>query len=117
MATSCDAIVIGTGRAGPFLAQRLAGAGMKVAIIERKLFGGTCVNTGIPTKTMVASRLEVCCSRSAPGPVRRPQLSTSRPASDVTRKPPLRLTSPVLRSHEFRMPYLEDPQRHKRTLP
>ena len=51
-----DAIVIGTGQAGPFLAQRLAGAGMKVAIIERKLFGGTCVNTGcIPTKTMVAS--------------------------------------------------------------
>jgi 2-polyprenyl-6-methoxyphenol hydroxylase-like FAD-dependent oxidoreductase len=41
-----DAIIIGTGQAGPFLAQRLAGAGMKVAIIERKLFGGTCVNTG-----------------------------------------------------------------------
>ncbi len=51
-----DAIIIGTGQAGPFLAQRLAGAGMKVAIVERKLFGGTCVNTGcIPTKTMVAS--------------------------------------------------------------
>jgi pyruvate/2-oxoglutarate dehydrogenase complex dihydrolipoamide dehydrogenase (E3) component len=51
-----DAIIIGTGQAGPFLAQRLAGAGMKVAIIERKLFGGTCVNTGcVPTKTMVAS--------------------------------------------------------------
>jgi pyruvate/2-oxoglutarate dehydrogenase complex dihydrolipoamide dehydrogenase (E3) component len=51
-----DAIIIGTGQAGPSLAGRLAGAGMKVAIIERKLFGGTCVNTGcIPTKTMVAS--------------------------------------------------------------
>jgi len=51
-----DAIIIGTGQAGPFLAQRLAAAGMKVAIIERKLFGGTCVNTGCtPTKTMVAS--------------------------------------------------------------
>ena len=51
-----DAIVIGTGQAGPSLAQRLAKAGMKVAIVERKLFGGTCVNTGcIPTKTMVAS--------------------------------------------------------------
>ena len=51
-----DAIVIGTGQAGPALAARLAGAGMKVAIIERKLFGGTCVNTGcIPTKTLVAS--------------------------------------------------------------
>ncbi|MBI1941190.1 MAG: mercuric reductase, partial [Acidobacteria bacterium] len=51
-----DAIIIGTGQAGPALAGRLAGAGMKVAIIERKLFGGTCVNTGcIPTKTLVAS--------------------------------------------------------------
>lgn len=51
-----DAIIIGTGQAGPSLAGRLAGAGMKVAIIERKLFGGTCVNTGcIPTKTLVAS--------------------------------------------------------------
>jgi len=54
--TTYDAIVIGTGQAGPSLAQRLAKAGMKVAIVERKLFGGTCVNTGcIPTKTMVAS--------------------------------------------------------------
>jgi len=51
-----DAIIIGTGQAGPFLAERLAGAGMKVAIIERKLFGGTCINTGCtPTKTMIAS--------------------------------------------------------------
>jgi pyruvate/2-oxoglutarate dehydrogenase complex dihydrolipoamide dehydrogenase (E3) component len=51
-----DAIIIGAGQAGPFLAQRLAASGMKVAIIERKLFGGTCVNTGCtPTKTMVAS--------------------------------------------------------------
>ena len=51
-----DAIVIGTGQSGPFLATRLADAGMKVAIIERKFFGGTCVNAGcIPTKTMVAS--------------------------------------------------------------
>jgi pyruvate/2-oxoglutarate dehydrogenase complex dihydrolipoamide dehydrogenase (E3) component len=56
MTKTYDAIIIGTGQAGPFLAQRLAGAGMKVAIIERKLFGGTCVNTGcVPTKTMVAS--------------------------------------------------------------
>lgn len=51
-----DAIIIGTGQAGPALAARLAGAGMKTAIIERKKFGGTCVNTGcIPTKTLVAS--------------------------------------------------------------
>src|SRR5580698_6822680 len=56
MTKTYDAIIIGTGQAGPFLAQRLAGAGMKVAIIERKLFGGTGVNTGcIPSKTMVAS--------------------------------------------------------------
>lgn len=56
MAKSYDAIIIGTGQAGPFLAQRLAASGMKVAVVERKLFGGTCVNTGcIPTKTMVAS--------------------------------------------------------------
>jgi pyruvate/2-oxoglutarate dehydrogenase complex dihydrolipoamide dehydrogenase (E3) component len=51
-----DAIVIGTGQAGPTLAHRLAGAGMRVAVLERHYFGGTCVNTGCtPTKTMVAS--------------------------------------------------------------
>src|SRR6201992_498749 len=56
MVKNYDAIIIGTGQAGPFLAQRLATAGMKGAIIERKLFGGTCVNTGCtPTKTMIAS--------------------------------------------------------------
>jgi pyruvate/2-oxoglutarate dehydrogenase complex dihydrolipoamide dehydrogenase (E3) component len=51
-----DAIIIGAGQAGPSLAGRLTGAGMTVALIERKLFGGTCVNTGcMPTKTLVAS--------------------------------------------------------------
>ncbi|HTS28174.1 MAG TPA: FAD-containing oxidoreductase [Bryobacteraceae bacterium] len=56
MADAFDAIIIGTGQAGPSLAGRLADAGMSVAVVERKLFGGTCVNTGcIPTKTMVAS--------------------------------------------------------------
>jgi pyruvate/2-oxoglutarate dehydrogenase complex dihydrolipoamide dehydrogenase (E3) component len=51
-----DAIIIGTGQAGPSLAARLVEVGMKIAVIERKLFGGTCVNTGcIPTKTLVAS--------------------------------------------------------------
>ncbi len=51
-----DAIIVGTGQAGPSLAKRLAGSGMNVAIIERKLFGGTCVNTGCtPTKSLVAS--------------------------------------------------------------
>src|SRR5689334_1134008 len=56
MSVSYQAIIIGTGQAGPPLARRLTSAGMKVAIIERGLFGGTCVNTGcIPTKAMVAS--------------------------------------------------------------
>jgi len=51
-----DAIIIGTGQAGPSLTARFAAAGMAVAIIERHKFGGTCVNTGcIPTKTLVAS--------------------------------------------------------------
>jgi pyruvate/2-oxoglutarate dehydrogenase complex dihydrolipoamide dehydrogenase (E3) component len=51
-----DAIVIGTGQSGPSLAVRLANAGRKTAIVERKLFGGTCVNVGcIPTKTLIAS--------------------------------------------------------------
>ena len=66
MKHSYDAIIIGTGQAGPPLAARLAGAGMRVAIIERKLFGGTCVNTGcIPTKTMVASAYAARMSRRA----------------------------------------------------
>jgi pyruvate/2-oxoglutarate dehydrogenase complex dihydrolipoamide dehydrogenase (E3) component len=56
MNQSFDAIVIGAGQAGPSLAGRLTGAGMKAALVERKLFGGTCVNTGcMPTKTLVAS--------------------------------------------------------------
>src|SRR5689334_9133793 len=51
-----DSIIIGTGQAGPSLAFRLAAAGRRVAIIERHLVGGTCVNVGCtPTKTMVAS--------------------------------------------------------------
>jgi pyruvate/2-oxoglutarate dehydrogenase complex dihydrolipoamide dehydrogenase (E3) component len=54
--TRYDAIIIGTGQAGPALTRRLAGSGMQVAIIERGRFGGTCVNTGCtPTKTLVAS--------------------------------------------------------------
>jgi pyruvate/2-oxoglutarate dehydrogenase complex dihydrolipoamide dehydrogenase (E3) component len=56
MTSSYDAIVIGAGQAGPSLAGRLTAAGMKVALVERNLFGGTCVNTGcMPTKTLVAS--------------------------------------------------------------
>jgi pyruvate/2-oxoglutarate dehydrogenase complex dihydrolipoamide dehydrogenase (E3) component len=73
-----DAIIIGTGQAGPALARRLVAAGWKVAIIERKLFGGTCINTGCtPTKTLVASAYAAHLARRAadygviiPGPVR-----------------------------------------------
>jgi pyruvate/2-oxoglutarate dehydrogenase complex dihydrolipoamide dehydrogenase (E3) component len=56
MARNFDAIIIGAGQAGPPLAGRLTAAGQTVAIVERHLFGGTCVNTGCkPTKTLVAS--------------------------------------------------------------
>ena len=56
MAERFDAIVIGAGQAGPALCARLDKQGLKTALIERKLLGGTCVNNGcIPTKTMVAS--------------------------------------------------------------
>ena len=72
-----DAIIIGTGQAGPPLASSLAAEGLKVAVIERKRFGGTCVNTGcIPTKTLIASARAAWMARSAerygvlvPGPV------------------------------------------------
>jgi pyruvate/2-oxoglutarate dehydrogenase complex dihydrolipoamide dehydrogenase (E3) component len=61
-----DAIIIGTGQAGPALAQRLVAAGRKIAIIERKFFGGTCVNTGCtPTKTLVASAYAAHLARRA----------------------------------------------------
>ena len=61
-----DSIVIGTGQAGPSLAVRLAEAGRKTAIIERKLFGGTCVNTGCtPTKALIASARVAYLARRA----------------------------------------------------
>jgi pyruvate/2-oxoglutarate dehydrogenase complex dihydrolipoamide dehydrogenase (E3) component len=64
--TAFDAIIIGAGQAGPPLAARLTGAGMKVALVERALFGGTCVNTGCtPTKTMVASAYAAHLARRA----------------------------------------------------
>ena len=66
MAKKYDAIVIGTGQSGPSLAARLTKEGMKTAIIERKLFGGTCVNVGcIPTKTLVASARAAYMARRA----------------------------------------------------
>lgn len=61
-----DAIIVGAGQAGPPLAGRLTQAGMSVAVIERKLFGGTCVNTGcMPTKTLVASAYAAHLARRA----------------------------------------------------
>jgi pyruvate/2-oxoglutarate dehydrogenase complex dihydrolipoamide dehydrogenase (E3) component len=61
-----DAIVIGTGQSGPALARRLVAAGQDVAVIERKLFGGTCVNTGCtPTKALVASAYAAFLARRA----------------------------------------------------
>ncbi|HKD83841.1 MAG TPA: FAD-containing oxidoreductase [Terriglobales bacterium] len=66
MSKTYDAIIIGTGQSGPFLAIRMAKAGRRVAIIERGLFGGTCVNTGcIPTKTLVASARVAYVARRA----------------------------------------------------
>lgn len=66
MAERFDAVVIGTGQAGPSLAVRLAGAGWSVAIVERGRFGGTCVNTGcMPTKTLVASAYAAHLARRA----------------------------------------------------
>ena len=64
--TRFDAIIIGSGQAGPSLAGRLTRAGMTVAFVERKLFGGTCVNTGcMPTKTLVASAYAAHLARRA----------------------------------------------------
>jgi len=66
MTTRFDAIVIGTGQSGPSLAARLAGMGQKVAIVERKRYGGTCVNNGcMPTKTLVASAYAAHLARHA----------------------------------------------------
>ena len=66
MKTKFDAVVIGTGQSGPALAVQLAGAGQKVAIVERNRFGGTCVNTGCtPTKTLVASAYAAHLARRA----------------------------------------------------
>ena len=66
MTLTFDAILLGTGQANPALAARLDAAGMRVAVIERKHFGGTCVNTGcMPTKTMVASAYAAHLARRA----------------------------------------------------
>ena len=73
-----DDIVIGGGQAGPSLAVRLAGAGRRVAIVERRHLGGTCINTGCrPTKALIASAKVAAMARRAAdygiaaGPVQR----------------------------------------------
>ena len=66
MSEQFDAIIIGAGQSGPFLAARLAGANRKVALIEREHMGGTCVNDGCtPTKTLVASARAAWSARHA----------------------------------------------------
>ena len=66
MSSRYDAIIIGSGQAGPALAVRLAQAGMTVAMVERGRFGGTCVNDGcIPTKALVASARAAHMARRA----------------------------------------------------
>jgi pyruvate/2-oxoglutarate dehydrogenase complex dihydrolipoamide dehydrogenase (E3) component len=66
MSRGFDAIIVGAGQAGPSLANRLTRAGRSVALVERKLFGGTCVNTGcMPTKTLVASARAAHVARRA----------------------------------------------------
>jgi pyruvate/2-oxoglutarate dehydrogenase complex dihydrolipoamide dehydrogenase (E3) component len=66
MSTRFDAIIIGSGQSGPSLAERFSQSGMRVAVVERKHFGGTCVNTGcMPTKTLVASAYVAQMARRA----------------------------------------------------
>ena len=66
MPTHFDAIIIGAGQSGPSLAERLVKTGLSVAVVERKHFGGTCVNTGcVPTKTLVASAYVAHMARRA----------------------------------------------------
>ena len=92
MTTQFDAIIIGAGQAGPSLAGRFAQAGMKVAVIERKFFGGTCVNTGcMPTKAMVASAYAAQTARRGaeygvitPGPINVDMMRVQARAATVT---------------------------------
>jgi len=78
MAQRFDAIIIGSGQAGPALAGRLTGAGMSVAFAEREHFGGTCVNDGCtPTKALVASA-QAAFGRAAPCGFRRDRRRTGR---------------------------------------
>jgi pyruvate/2-oxoglutarate dehydrogenase complex dihydrolipoamide dehydrogenase (E3) component len=63
---SFDAIIVGAGQAGPSLAGKLTEAGWTVGFVERKLFGGTCVNVGCtPTKALVATAKAAYVARRA----------------------------------------------------
>ena len=93
MSERFDAIVIGVGQAAPALCARLDKAGLKTALIERKLLGGTCVNTGcIPTKTLIASAHAAHLTRRggdygfAAGPVRVDMKAVKRRMDDVVRQ-------------------------------
>src|SRR5262245_30250676 len=67
MTTRFDALIIGTGQAGPSLSARLPNEGLNVAIVEKAKFGGTCVNDGCtPTKALVASAYAAHLARRAP---------------------------------------------------
>src|ERR1051325_7372869 len=64
--TRFDAVFVGAGQSGPFLAARLAERGQRVALVEKRWLGGTCVNDGcIPTKTLVASARAAWVARNA----------------------------------------------------
>src|SRR5215470_20327667 len=64
--TRFDAVFVGAGQSGPFLAARLAERGQRVALVEKRWLGGTCVNDGcIPTKTLVASARAAWVARRA----------------------------------------------------
>ncbi|RZK65772.1 MAG: FAD-containing oxidoreductase, partial [Pedobacter sp.] len=61
-----DAIIIGAGQAGTPLAKKLALAGKKTAIIEKRIVGGTCINDGCtPTKAMIASARAIYKAKTA----------------------------------------------------
>jgi pyruvate/2-oxoglutarate dehydrogenase complex dihydrolipoamide dehydrogenase (E3) component len=93
MSRSFDAIIVGAGQAGPPLAARLTAAGMSVALVERKLVGGTCVNTGCtPTKALVASAHAAHMARRAAeygvrieGPVRVDMKAAKARADQIAR--------------------------------
>ena len=101
MTTRYDAIIIGTGQAGPSLAGRLTSSGMRVAVVERDRVGGTCVNVGcIPTKTLVASARAAHLARRAAdfgvvidGPVRMDMARVKKRMKEVSGESNAGLTS------------------------